>query len=163
MKSFLQNVLLCCLFFSPLFGQNNEAASIKDVQRSGDNIIIIYNHFPIGDEEDAEYEVSIRLTREPDKNFNILITGASGDIGDGKFVGANRKITWPFKKQFPKGLPFDDLEFNLEVSKNTGVGSWVWYTGGAVLVGGGAAFFLLSKKDDETDGPLPDPPNSRPN
>lgn len=138
---------------------------ITRVEQSDELIIIFYNHTPIGDEPDAEYDVSIRLTREMDKRFSIPMTDARGDIGDGKFVGNNRRILWAFKKQFPKGLPFDDIEFELTIEKNKGIPSWVWYGGGAAVVGVGAVLLLSKPKEEETTGggALPSPPASRPN
>lgn len=147
------------------FSQGQNRYGISKVEQSGEIIIINYYHTPVGDDANAEYEVSIRLTREKDKNFSIPMTDARGDIGDGKYVGTNRRIIWAHKKQFPKGLPFDDLEFELTISKNVGIPGWVWYTGGAAIVGAGAIILLSKSKEEESavGGPLPSPPTSRPN
>jgi hypothetical protein len=167
-KANMKNTVVL-LFFTTfaLFTATSNAQpqyAITKVEQSGDLIIIYYYHTPIGDQEDAEYEVSLRLTRESDKNFNVAMTDAKGDIGDGKFVGTNRRILWAHKKQFPKGLPFDDIEFELTIEKNEGIPSWVWYTGGAAVVGVGAVLLLSKPKEEETTvGALPGPPTSRPN
>lgn len=147
------------------YSQDQNRYAITNVEQSGDNIIIIYYHTPVGDEADAEYDVSLRLTREKDKNFSIPMTNAKGDIGDGRFVGNNLRIDWAYKKQFPRGLPFDDIEFEITISKNTGVPSWVWYTGGAAAVGVGAVLLLSKPKEETPSGStaLPGPPSSRPN
>lgn len=153
---------LCCVYAS---GQELKPYTITDVQQGGDNIIITYSHVPVGDEEGTEYEVSFRLTRELDKNFSYDMEYVSGAVGDGKFVGNNLKVIWAYKKQFPRGLPYDDLEFELTITKNEGIGSWVWYTGGAAVLGAGTVILLSSKKDEEpgSSGLLPGPPTSRPN
>lgn len=164
MKMFKEVTVLlmaCCMYG---FGQGVKPYVITDVQQGGDNFIITYSHTPIGDEEDAEYEVTFRLTRESDKNFNQEMEFVSGAVGDGRFVGNNLRAIWAFKKQFPRGLPYDDIEFELTITKNEGIGSWVWYTGGAAVLGAGAVLILASpKEDDKTNGALPGPPTSRPN
>ncbi|MBI2429782.1 MAG: hypothetical protein HYV29_13505 [Ignavibacteriales bacterium] len=154
-------LILWCAFGS---GQEIKPYTITDVQRAGDNFIISYSHTPIGDEEGAEYEVVFRLTRESVKGFSQDMEFVSGAVGDGKFVGNNLRVIWAYKKQFPRGLPYDDIEFELTISKNEGIGSWVWYTGGAAVLGAGAVLLLGSSKDEaSSDGPLPGPPTSRPN
>ncbi|MEW5798462.1 MAG: hypothetical protein AB1728_05605 [Bacteroidota bacterium] len=163
MKIFERGTILLLLCSVYGFSQDIKPYAITDVQQGGDNIIITYSHTPIGDEEDAEYEVTFRLTRESDKNFKYDLEYVSGAVGDGKFVGNNLRVIWAFKKQFPRGLPYDDIEFELTISKNEGIGSWVWYTGGAAVLGAGAVLLLGSSKDEPTaDGPLPGPPTSRP-
>lgn len=162
MKSFVLIFFSLC-FVSLSFPQDKNRYTITKVDQSGDLIIITYDHSPVGDETDAEYEVSLRLTREADKNFSLKVTDARGDIGDGHFVGSNRRILWAYKKQLPKGLPFDDIEFELTITKNEGFPSWVWYTGGVAVVGAGT-YLLLSKQKEEDTGNsvLPGPPNGRP-
>lgn len=164
MKNSLVLLLFAVTAFLTLTTNAQSQYAITKVEQSGDLIIIYYYHTPIGDEADAEYEVSLRLTRESDKNFSVPMTDAKGDIGDGKFVGNNRRILWAHKKQFPKGLPYDDIEFELTIEKNEGIPSWVWYTGGAAVVGVGAVFLLSKPKEEETTvGALPGPPTGRPN
>ncbi len=154
-------LILCC---ASGFGQGMKPYTITDVQQGGDNIIITYSHTPIGDEEDAEYEVTFRLTRESDKDFSQEMVFVSGAVGDGRFVGNNLRVIWAVKKQFPRGLPYDDIEFELTITKNEGIGSWVWYTGGAAVLGAGAVILLTSPKGDGgSNGALPAPPTSRPN
>lgn len=156
-------LLFCCMAVTA-FSQNAVPYGINNVEQSDGGIIITYFHTPIGDDADAEYEVSMYLTRESDKNFRVEMKNATGDIGDGKYVGKNRKIVWASQKQFPKGLPFDDIEFELTITKNEGMPGWVWYTGGAAIVGAGT-FLLLAKPKDEVPGSttLPGPPSGRPN
>ncbi len=162
MKYFLLPLYLTWCASVLLFAQESKPYQITNIQPSGDNLIISYNHFPVGDAPDAEYEVSVRLTRESDKNFSMVPAFLSGDIGTGKFTGSNRKITWQFKKQFPKGMPYDDVDFELTITKVKGIGSWVYYVGGAAVLGAGAVFLLKPKKEEE-NGTLPAPPSVRPN
>lgn len=164
MKNFFNAALIVFLLTSAALAQKTLPYEITRVEQNDDLIIIFYNHTPIGDEPDAEYEVTVRLTRELDKNFRIEMTDARGDIGDGKFAGNNRRILWAYKKQFPKGLPFDDIEFELTIEKNEGIPSWVWYGGGAAVAGVGAVLLLSKPKEEETTGggALPMPPAGRP-
>ncbi len=163
-KIFSISFLFFCFVLNS-YSQDQTRYAITTVEQTGDLIIITYKHMPVGDESDADYDVSVRLTRETDKNFNIKMTNAKGDIGDGKFVGNNRRILWAYKKQLPKGLPFDDIEFELTITKNEGIPGWVWYTGGAAAIGAGT-FFYLSKQKEENTGSvstvLPGPPIGRP-
>ncbi len=161
-RSFIAVLLVCAA--GVLSAQNEKTYTITDVEQQGDNIVITYSHIPVGDEPDAEYEVTARITRESNKNFDFELKNVSGAVGDGAFVGKGQRIVWNFKKQFPKGLPYDDIAFELTITKNEGIGSWVWYTGGAAVLGVGAAVLLTSSKEEETStGPLPAPPGSRPN
>lgn len=160
-------IVLTVLTAAPLRPQGKQTYGITSVEQSGDLIVITYFHTPVGDEPDAEYDVSVRLTREKDKAFSVRMKESRGDIGDGRFVGPNRRILWAYKKQLPKGLPFDDIEFELTIEKNTGVPAWLYYAGGAAIVAGATAAILLSASDDEPtgggSGTLPAPPSSRPN
>jgi hypothetical protein len=163
MKTFFNTTFLLFGFVITSLSQNRLTYTITNVEQTGELIIITYQHNPVGDEADAEYDVSVRLTRETDKQFSVDITNARGDIGDGKFVGNNCRILWAYKKQLPKGLPFDDIEFELTITKNKGIPSWVWYTGGAAVIGAGTFLYLSNKKEEETGSvELPGPPNGRP-
>lgn len=160
-------IVLAILAAAPIRTQTKQTYGITNVEQNGDLIIITYFHTPVGDEPDAEYDVSVRLTREKDKEFSVPVKEARGDIGDGRYVGSNRRILWAYKKQLPKGLPFDDIEFELTIEKNTGVPAWLYYAGGAAIVAGATAAILLSSSDEEPSGggtaTLPAPPSSRPN
>lgn len=161
-RSLILTLLLCAA--GVLTAQDDKTYTITDVEQQGDNIVIIYSHIPVGDDPDAEYEVTARITRESNKNFNFELKNVTGAVGDGAFVGKGQRIVWNYKKQFPKGLPYEDIAFELTITKNEGIGSWVWYTGGAVVLGAGAAVLLSSTKEEESsNGPLPAPPDSRPN
>jgi hypothetical protein len=151
-------VLIPCIAYA-----QSEPYRILDVKPNGAMYIITYENLPVGDDPDAEYKVALSLTREQDRKFSMDLRELSGDVGVGKFTGSNLTIHWNYGKQFPKGMPFDDVEFKLTITKKTGIPSWVWYGGGAIAIGAGA-YFLLQPKTDETtsDIPLPNPPGGRP-
>ncbi len=140
----------------------NEPYRITDAKPVGSTYVITYENLPIGDDADAEYKVTLRITREKDKKFKFDPSELSGDIGVGKFRGNNLTIKWNYGKQFPKGLQFDDIEFELTVSKREGIPSWIWYGGGIAAIGVGAYFYIQSKKTEDSDSSLPDPPGGRP-
>ena len=144
------------------FAQNEATYRILDAKPVGSMYVITYENLPIGDEPDAEYKVVLRITREKDKKFFFDPSELSGDIGVGKFRGSNLTIRWNYGKQFPKGLQFDDIEFELTVSKREGIPSWIWYGGGIAAVGAGAYFYIKSKKTEDSEIYLPDPPGERP-
>lgn len=148
-----------------LSAQDDKTYTITDVEQQGDNIVITYTHIPVGDDPEAEYEVTARISRESNKNFDFELKNVTGAVGSGAFVGKNQRIVWNYKKQFPKGLPYDDVTFELTITKNEGIGSWVWYTGGAAVLGVGAAVLLSSSKEEggDSNNALPAPPGSRPN
>ncbi|NUN70806.1 MAG: hypothetical protein HUU02_13980 [Bacteroidetes bacterium] len=164
MKTILSLLLLTFTAAVTLTAQDEKTYTITDVEQKGDNIIITYSHIPVGDDPDAEYEVTARITRESNKNFDFELKNVSGAVGSGAFVGKGQRIVWNYKKQFPKGLPYEDITFELTITKNEGIGSWVWYTGGAAVLGVGAAVLLSKPKEEDTsNGSLPSPPGTRPN
>ena len=142
--------------------QDAKPYAITSVEPLGNTYIISYFHNPIGDEPDAEYEVSLRLLRESDRKFNVPLKFVSGNVGDGKFTGSKLRIVWDFKKEFPNGLPYDDIVFELTITKNEGGGTWYYYVGGAAVIGAGAFFLLKPGKEETSNSALPDPPSSRP-
>jgi len=153
---------MCAAFSVSAFSQNVKPYEITNVDLSGAKYIITYSNTPVGDEQGTEYEVSLRLQRESAKDFNVLLKYVSGDVGEGKFVGSKLRIVWDYKKEFPKGLPYEDIVFELTIKKNEGGGGWYYYVGGAAVVGAGAFFLLQPKKEEEMKTTLPNPPSSRP-
>lgn len=148
-----------------VYAQNTKAYDIVSVEPSEGNYVITYYNNPVGDLPDAEYSVSVRLLRESVSDFDMPMKFVSGDVGDGHYVGSKLKIIWDYKRQFPRGIPYDDMVFELTITKNEGGGSWVYYVGGVAVLGAGAAV-LLSKKSTSSGGGSSDIPAltiSRPN
>lgn len=106
--------------------------------------IAIISYDLIG-EADATYEVAAALVREDDPNFRILVKSATGDIGQGKFAGLQRRIQWEWKKDLPKNFA-SDANYAIEVTakrvEEGGGGSWIYYVLGAAVIGGGAYALL---------------------
>lgn len=162
MKIFLQLFLYSLFTAMSAYSQDLKPYTITNVEQANQKIVITYDHLPVGDESDAEYQVEIRILRESEKNFSYELKNVSGSVGDGKFVGRGLKITWAYKSQFPKGIPYDDITFELTITKNEGIGNWVWYVGGAAVLGAGAAVLIKPKTTDDANATLPGPPTGRP-
>lgn len=115
------------------------------------------------------YDVVASLVRDDDPNFRILVKSATGDIGQGKFAGLERRIQWEWKKDLPKDFT-GGPEYTIEVSathiEESGGGSWVYYVLGGALIAGGAVALLGGKKGGEETAigtaPLPSMPPGRP-
>jgi len=108
-----------------------------------------------------DFEVSIKLKRSSDSNFEISPAELSGDIGQGKFAGKKNKIIWVINEdelsQLEEGEDFYFDVTALEIVKGEGI-PWYYFAGGAALAGGAAAILLLVNKD--SDGTTPTPPSS---
>ena len=117
------------------------------------------------------YNVEAFLVKEGDSSFRIPVKSATGDIGEGKFTGLQRRIQWDWKKDLPKDFA-GGTEYSVEViathiPQESGGGSWVYYVLGAVVIGGGAAALLGGKKSTDEKNPittseLPSTPPGRP-
>lgn len=115
------------------------------------------------------YYVVASLVKEGDPNFRIPVKSATGDIGEGKYAGLQRRIQWDWKKDLPKDFT-GGSEYSIEVTATHiargGGGSWVYYVLGAAVIGGGAAVLLGGKKSSSESGTgstqLPSSPPGRP-
>ncbi len=113
----------------------------------GTKIVIRYD---LEGEADKDYTIKIILKRERSQSFLHLPRSVAGEIGQGRFVGQNRQITWDFLKEFPQGLEGDDYYFVIEVEIVSTRISPLWYIGGGVGVVGGIVGYLLLKGGSES-------------
>jgi len=140
---------------------NKEAFSQGKIQATyeySEGKITIFYEFQGNRSKD--YEVSIKLKRTSDSNFEISPAELSGDIGLGKYAGKKNKIIWVINEEESAQLEGEDFYFDvtaLEIVEGEGI-PWYYFAGGAVLVGGTAAILLLGKSD--SDGTTPTPPSS---
>jgi hypothetical protein len=113
------------------------------------------------------YEVIAVLVKEGDPKFRIPLKSATGDIGEGKFAGNNRRIQWDFRKDLPKDFT-GGPEYSVEVTAKLveeGGGSWVYYILGGALIAGGVVVLVGGKKSGEqstVSTPLPSTPPGKP-
>jgi len=92
---------------------------------------------------DREYNVKMLLRREGNPSFVHVPRSVLGDLGEGKFAGLSRQITWDILKEFPDGLEGDDFYFVVDVELIKPTSKLIWWIGGGAAVVGGA--FLLLK------------------
>lgn len=121
-----------------------------------DNEVIVYYDLS-GDKED-EYEVEVFLKSEMDPFFRVKPTHVTGDIGEGYFVGKERKVVWQYTRDFAAPLDGDDFYFEVTATKLGGI-PWYYYVGGAGLAGGLAAILLIKKDEGTTRTPIKEPPD----
>ncbi|MEM9918857.1 MAG: M28 family peptidase [Bacteroidota bacterium] len=92
-----RSLLTIALLFSFLvlsFGQNQvPVVRILNLQIDEDKLTIDYS---LEDAENDEMEVSLRVSDDGGKSFDLSVTSASGDIGFPVQAGANRQIEWDY-------------------------------------------------------------------
>jgi hypothetical protein len=145
---FLYLIVLTMLLISQdIFSQGKIQASFK----YSDGKIFIYYEFQ-GD-RNKDYEISIKLRRTNDANFEMIPDDLSGDIGEGKFAGRKNQIIWIINEDEESQLEGEDFYFDVtaEAIEEGGGVPWYVFAGGAAIAGGTAAILLLGKKEsDET-------------
>jgi hypothetical protein len=148
MKNLFQTLVVLFLFITFNFTLKAQDPIVKNsrFEPQGNNIVIYYD---LVADPDEEYEVQLFLLRESDQNFKYTPQFVSGDVGEGKFAGEEKKIVWDVNREFPDGLEGDDFYFEIKADE---VGSSVIYYVGAALVaaGGAVALLLGGGSDDET-------------
>jgi len=139
--------------------QEEIKVTIRSVQVNPDNILITYElSAPAGE----SYEVGLVLLKEGNSGFRVPVRAASGDLGEGKFVGDARQVRWEFSRDYPSGLYGDGFYFEITVNKVAKSNLLLYLgLGGLAVAGGAAAVLLGSKKSSESTSALPMPP-SRP-
>ena len=140
-------LLLLAILLQGIPGYSQQpAAKIVSLAMDQNPVRITYDL--IGSAEE-EYEVALYLQRENDPNTLQKLEKVSGDVGTGKFAGAQRTIYWD-KTEIKSQIGGMRFQFALDIRK-AGGGSlpWYLYAGGAVV---GVAVYLAVK-------PPPPPPN----
>lgn len=159
MKTLIQkSKLLCFLLIALMLAQGIplSAASAKEEEPaqnvrfeiSGAKILIRYDLPTVASET---YIVKVTLRRTSNSTFAFVPTIVSGDVGEGKWSGKNKQITWEILREFPRGMEGDDFYFVVTADLVAGgSNTWLWLGGGAAAVVGGAAYFLLKGKAQAT-------------
>jgi hypothetical protein len=119
----------------------------------GTKIVVRYD---LEGEANKDYTVKIILRREHNQSFLHIPKSVAGEIGEGRFAGQNRQVTWDVLKEFPQGLEGDDYYFVIEVEIVSSGISPLWYIGGGVGIVGGVVGYLLSKGGSEAVTPTSD-------
>ena len=156
---------LCLLLVSLLLAEplapslafSREDISVKNVrfEVSGNKIVIRYD---LAGPVDRVYQVKMSVKRRQLPSYELIPKVLAGDIGEGKFGGSNRQITWEILQDSPNGLEGDDYFFHIEAALVPAGSNLVYYLGGAAVAVGAAAYFLLVKKTTTVDeGSFPQP------
>jgi hypothetical protein len=140
-------LLIVCLLASSVSvarGVTDEQIKAQNVrfQAVGTKIVI---RFDVEGPQDRDCTVKLILKREQNQSFAHIPRATAGDIGEGRFVGKDREISWDILKEFPQGLEGDDYYFVVEVELISRGMSPLWYVGGGLAIVGGVAAFLLGK------------------
>jgi hypothetical protein len=147
----------------PLAMAGDEKVIIQNIHfdQTGNTVTIYYD---LTGPVDQKYRVSIKLKSEDYKSFEYVPQNVSGDIGEGTFVGTNRKIVWNL---LPESPPItSQYKFYFEVKAellSPPINPYFW-VGGAVILGGIAALLFSggSTADVPTQSHLPTAPPGRP-
>ena len=94
-------VLLC----NPLTAQEISDVSFELVDQ---NINIYYTLSPVSSDD---FKITLALKRTSLQSFNYIPEDISGDIGEGKFSGTNRKIVWLVSNDEMNMFDGDDFYF----------------------------------------------------
>ena len=147
------------IFFLISLSSYGQKVSNVTFEPQQNNIVIYYD---LEGEADAEYEVTVILKREAIPGYLFYPTNIKGDVGEGKFAGKKRTITWEVYKDYKIDEEVEDYYFEVTAEKVGGIG-WYYYVGGAVLAGGAAALILMGGDETTTEQPIPiGPPPIRP-
>lgn len=142
------------------FGLDSQPPKIENVRfhQQSDTVNVYYTlRAPDGA---SRYEVDLLLSLGDNKNYRIPPTSTSGAIGRGISPGENHRITWFVSRDFPSGLNGQEVQFIVNaqrISRNDQ--RWMYYAGGALLLGAGVSAGILLFGNGTGD--LPGPP-SRP-
>lgn len=154
MKTFLLFLFLTAFLYETALPQENMNSSYE----VGDDRILIHYDFSGNDVNDYEIIMVVRRVSKPD--FEYKPADLKGDVGKGRFANKKNTITWILsEKEIELVSGGDDFYFQVlanEVQKSSF--AWLYYVGGAVLVGGGVAAYLLLKPEEAGLSVLPQPP-----
>jgi hypothetical protein len=149
MKRFrtLCHVLVAILLLETGFisaARAGEDVSVRNVrfELSGQLIVVFYD---LQGPEGGDYVVKLLLKRKQDPSFQYAPRSLTGDVGQGRFAGVNRQISWDIQKEFQEGLEGADYYFVVEAEMISSRTSILWYIGGGAAIIAGVAAFLLGK------------------
>lgn len=138
----------------------SQEVAVKNVTFSvqDSNVVVHYN---LNGPKNKTYKVALVLRKQGDPNFSFRPVFVTGDVGEGKYSGDDRRIVWHLYQDMPDGLYGNDYYFAVTATLQGGGGiPWFYYVGGAVLLGGAAAAILNKPGSNGQNGtvPFPTPP-----
>jgi len=133
--------LALLLLFSVYVVSAQEKIRVQNVrfEVAGTRVVVGYDlEGPAG----RDYIVKVILRREANQSFLHIPKMINGDVGEGRFVGKSKQVTWDILKEFPQGLDGDDFYFVVDVEMiKPGSNLLYWIGGGAAVVGGAVFLF----------------------
>ena len=135
-------LLLETIFLSA--ARAGEDVSVRNVrfELSGQLVNVFYD---LQGPEGGDYIVKLLLKRKQDPSYQYVPRSLTGDVGQGRFAGNRRQITWDIQKEFQEGLVGEDFYFVVEVEMISTRTSILWYIGGGAAIIAGVAALLLGK------------------
>jgi len=163
---------LCALSLVLVFGSGSSAAQ-EGVGRitieKADSLHVTISYDLTGDPA-AEYRVLVFLVDENNPLDRVQLRQVRGDVGEGRFAGSRRTITWDRSLEEFQAVEGRSYRIDLSVTRLTPLAqadseggiAWYVYAGGAAVVG--VAAILLSggsagETPAETPKSIPLPPS----
>jgi hypothetical protein len=120
-------------------------------ESSGQVIVVFYD---LQGPAENSYHVKLLLKRRQDPLFEFAPRSLTGDVGEGRFAGTKRQITWEVQKDSLAGFEGTDFYFVVEAEMISSRTSILWYIGGgAVVIAGAAAVFLGKSTQNSAASP----------
>jgi hypothetical protein len=129
------------LLFSVYAASAQEKIRVQNVrfEVAGTRVVVGYD---LVGPADRDYIVKVILRREANQSFLHIPKTVTGDVGEGRFVGKSKQVTWDILKEFPQGLDGDDFFFVVDVELIRPGSKLLWWIGGGAAVVGGALLLL---------------------
>ena len=145
---------------SNIIAQELKAYNLEAKWKNDSEMIITYD---LDGKADSKVELKIYLLSSDNPNFKIEVKTASGDIGEGKFLGKGRKVIWKIYSDYPDIEEEKEFYFNLVANYVEEDKGWPWYyyAGGGIVVAAVVAVVALGSSNEEApqNGGFPLPPS----
>jgi len=100
---------------------------------------------------DQLYKVSLILKRAGSKDLVYYPKSVSGDVGEGRFGGKDKKIIWKMKDDFPGGLSGSDFYFVVKAeSIESGPNILLWAGVGVAAIAAVATYLIVGGENGTT-------------
>jgi hypothetical protein len=127
---------------APSLANCAEDIAVKNVrfEVSGNKILITYD---LAAPTDQAYLIKVTLKRRQVSSFEYVPKAVTGDVGEGKFSGIGRQVSWDLLRDYPNGLDGDDFYFRIEATMISQGSNLLYYIGGGAVAVGVAAYLLI--------------------
>lgn len=138
-------VFMLTLSTQLLFAADVLVQNVRFEQKDED----IYVYYDLGGNAGKKHTVSIKLSDDGGRTFQLRPLAVEGAIGKGVQTGRSKRIIWHFSEDFPLGLSGDNFVFSVQAELQKGRSKLPWYLLGAAVAGGGTYFVIQSLGGDE--------------